>query len=642
VRLEEWRERPAFKEDKSLATEYEKLSADRATQKMLKRADEGLIKTVFQRWQEQQPQCGFGLLGVCCRNCNMGPCIIDPFKVGPQKGTCGADADTIVARNILRMIAGGTAAHAEHARHVAIVLSEAAQKKVPYYVTDETKLNAVAKTIGIATEGKKKEDIAREVAEAALADFSNMSEEPMRFLTAYMPKRRIETWKKLGILPRNPYKEIAECMHRTHIGVDAEPANILLHGLRTGLSDGVSKLIATELQDILFGTPKLVRSTANLGVLREDMVNIIVHGHVPLLSEKVVDAARSEEMQKLARNVGAEGINVVGMCCTGNEVLMRKGVPLAGNFLQQELAIVTGAVEAMVVDVQCIMPGLADVAACFHTQLITTMPEAKIPGATHIPFVESRADESAKVIVEAGVKRFQARDKTRVYIPDDKVEMMGGFSVETIVGALGGTLEPLIDAVKSGAIRGLAGLVGCNNPKVKHDYGHVKLAENLIKNDVLVVGTGCWAHAAAKAGLMVPEAAAKCGSGLRGVCRALGIPPCLHMGSCVDNSRIYVALAALANAIGVDIPDLPVAGAAMEWMSEKAVAIGTCVVGLGVLTVLGTVPPVLGGPKVTRILTDVAEDLVGGKFVVEPDPDRAAEVILSHIDSKRKALGLKT
>jgi len=625
-----------------LATEYEKLSVDRATQKMLKRADEELIKTVFQRWQDQQPQCGFGLLGVCCRNCNMGPCIIDPFKAGPQKGACGADADTIVARNILRMIAGGTAAHSEHARHVAIVLHEAAQKKVPYNITDEKKLDAVAKTIGVATEGKSKEDIAKGVAEAALADFSNMSEEPMRFLMAYMPKKRIRTWEKLGILPRNPYKETVECMHRTTMGVDADPVNIMLHGLRTALSDGVSKLIATELQDILFGTPKPVKSTANLGVLRDDMVNIIVHGHVPLLSEKVVDAARSEEMQKLAREAGAQGINVAGICCTGNEVLMRKGVPLAGNLLQQELAVLTGAVEAMVVDVQCIMPGLTDVASCYHTQLITTMPEAKIPGATHIPFVESKADESARTIVEAGVKKFQARDKNRVYIPDDKVEMMGGFSVETIVGALGGTLNPLIDAVKSGAIRGVAGLVGCNNPKVKHDYGHVRLAENLIKNDILVVGTGCWAIAAAKAGLMMPDAAAKCGAGLGGVCKALGIPPCLHMGSCVDNSRIYIALAALANAIGVDIPDLPAAGAAMEWMSEKAVAIGTCVVGLGVLTVLGTVPQVLGGPKVTQILTEAAEDLVGGKFVVEPDPDRAADVILSHIDSKRKALGLKT
>jgi len=608
---------------------------------MLKKADEERIKTVFQRWREQEPQCDFGLRGICCRICNMGPCRIGPPKVGPQKGACGADADTIVARNLLRMIAAGCAAHGEHARHVAIALLETAERKVPYRITDEEKLRAVAKKLGITTGKKTVEEIAKEIAEVALNDFGNMTEAPMRFVVSYMPSRRLEVWKKLGVVPRGPYREIVEAMHRTNMGVDADPVNLLLHGLRTGLADGTVKLVATELQDILFGTPKPVKSVANLGVLEENMVNIIVHGHVPLLSEKVVEVARSDEMQKLARKVGAEGIKIAGMCCTGNEVLMRRGVPLAGNFLQQELALVTGAVEAMVVDVQCIMPGLVDVASCYHTQLITTMPEAKISGVTHIPFVEAKADKCAREIVEAGVKRFASRNKKRVCIPDEKVEMVGGFSVEAVVTALGGKLDPLITAVKDGSIRGIVGMVGCNNPKVKHDYGHVRLAENLIKNDVLVVGTGCWAIAAAKAGLLLPEAAAKCGSGLGSVCRALGIPPCLHMGSCVDNSRIYTALAALAGALNVDIPDLPVAGAAMEWMSEKAVAIGTCVVGLGLLTVLGTVPPVLGGEKVTKILTETVKDLTGGRFVVESNPDKAAEIITAHIDSKRKALRLK-
>lgn len=621
---------------------YEELTCDKVTIKMLKKADEELIKTVFHRWKEQQPQCGFGLLGICCRNCNMGPCIIDPFKTGPQKGICGANADTIVSRNLLRMIASGCAAHTEHARHVAIVLSEAAKNKVSYRITDEEKLKAVAKNLGISIEKKPIHKIAEEVAETALSDFGNMTEAPMKFLTSYMPSRRLKVWEKLGILPRSPYKEITESLHRTNIGVDADPVNLLLHGLRTGLADGVSKIIATELQDILFGTPKPIKSAANLGVLKENMVNIIVHGHVPLLSEKIVEVARSNEMKRLANEVGAEDINIAGICCTGNEVLTRRGIPLAGNFLQQELALITGAVEAMVVDVQCIMPGLADIATCYHTQLITTMPEAKIPGAMHIPFIETKADECAREIVETGIKKFKDRDKRRVYIPEEKVEMIGGFSVEAIVAALGGTLDPLITAIKEGTIRGIVGLVGCNNPKVKHEYGHVRLAENLIKNDVLVVGTGCWAITAAKAGLMSEEATSKCGSGLGSICKTLGIPPCLHMGACVDNSRIYRALTAIADVLGVEIYDLPVAGAAMEWMSEKAVAIGTCVVSLGVFTVLGTVPPVLGSEKVTKILTETVKDLVGGRFVVESDPDKASEIIIAHINSKRKALGLKT
>jgi len=621
---------------------FEEVTADKQTAEMLEKAKKAGIKTVFDRFQEQQPQCGFGLLGPCCRICNMGPCRIDPFGEGPQLGTCGATVETIVARNLLRMAAGGTAAHTEHARHTAQVLREATEGKVPYSVKDPKKAEYVARKLGISTEGKTPSAITKEITEIALTDFVSLKDQIMHYMKVYFPTR-IECWSRNDVYPRSPYRDIVEAMQRSTMGVDADYESLFLHTIRTGLSDGFSMLVATELQDILFGMPKPIRSKSNLGVLRKDMVNLIVHGHVPLLSEKVVDAARSDEMINLAKQAGTEGINVAGICCTGNEVLMRRGVPLAGNFLQQELAIITGAVDAMCVDVQCIMPSLVDVAGCFHTKIITTMPQGRIPGATHMAFVEEKADEVAKQIVKTAVENYRNRDKDRVHIPSENIEIMGGFSFETILHFLGGTLEPLSYATfVDGSVRGVVGLVGCNNPKVKHDYGHVRLAETLIKNDILVVGTGCWAYAAGKAGLLVPEAAAKASTKLRGVCRALGLPPCLHMGSCVDNSRILVAVSQWARDLNVDMCDLPVAAAAMEWMSEKATSIASCAIGMGALTVLGTVPQFYGSEKVSKLFCEEAAKKFGGKFMIESDPDKAAEIIINHVEDKRGKIGLKS
>jgi len=616
-------------------------SVDPASQYMLRIADKKGYETAWDRLEAQSPQCGYGELGVCCRHCTMGPCRIDPFgETGPKKGVCGATADTIVARGLLRMIAAGAAAHSDHGRDIAHTLLLTAQGKAGgYEIKDETKLHALAAEYGIPTNGRAKEEIALDLARAVYAEFGNQ-EGPIRF-TRRAPAKRVELWQKLGVDPRGVDREIVESMHRTHIGVDNDPVNLILHGLRTAISDGWGgSMIATDMSDVLFGTPQPVKSMANLGVLKEDEVNIILHGHEPTLSEMIVAATQDPEMIALAKEQGAKGINVAGMCCTGNEVLMRHGIPIAGNFLQQELAIITGSVEAMIVDVQCIFPALPELAGCFHTRIISTSPKAKFPGATHIEFHEEHGYEIAKDIVRQAVENYANRNRSMVNIPDEQAECMAGFSVEAIVGALGGTLTPLLDAIKAGAVQGIVGVVGCNNPRVRHDYGHVTLVKELIKNDVLVVNTGCNAIACAKAGLLRPEAAEMAGPGLKAVCHAVGIPPVLHMGSCVDISRILVACAAIANALGVDISDLPVAGAAPEWMSEKAVSIGTYVVASGIYTVLGVAPPVLGGPAVTELLTSGAEGVIGAKFAVEPDPVQASKLILQHIRNKRQALGL--
>jgi len=615
-------------------------SIDVASQAMLVEAEKAGLEVAWDRLEKQQPQCGFGELGVCCRNCNMGPCRIDPFGEGPTRGVCGATADIMVARGLLRMIAAGAAAHSDHARDVAHTLKLTAEGKGGgYEIKDEAKLQSLASEYGIATKGRSKEEIALDLANAALTEFGQQ-EGPIQF-TRRAPAKRVELWNKLGIDPRGIDREIVECMHRTHIGVDNDYVNIVLHGLRTSIADGWGgSMIATELQDVLFGAPQPVRSEANLGVLKADEVNIIVHGHEPILSEMIVAAANDAEMLKLAEQQGAKGINVVGLCCTGNEVLMRHGIPVAGNFLQQELAVITGAVEAMIVDVQCIMPALGDLASCYHTKFISTSPKAKFPGATHMEFHEETAYETAKAIVQTAIENYPLRNAARVNIPDEKSECMVGFSTEAILAALGGSLDPLLEAIKSGAIQGIAGVVGCNNPKVQHDYGHVNMVKELIKNDVLVVTTGCNAIACAKAGLLLPEAAEQAGEGLKGVCQALGVPPILHMGSCVDISRILVVCAAAADALGVDISDLPVAGAAPEWMSEKAVSIGAYVVASGIYTVLGTVPPVLGSAEVAELLTAGAEGVVGAKFAVELDPFKAAGLMIDHIAAKRAALGI--
>lgn len=609
-------------------------------QLMLEKAFRDGIETVWERYKKQLPQCGFCELGLSCRNCAMGPCRIDPFGEGPQKGVCGADADIIVARNLGRMVAAGAAAHSDHGRDLVEVLKKVGEGKAPgYRVRDEEKLRRVAEEYGVDTGNKGKEQIARELAHAMEEDYGTRQE--VLTLVGRVPEKQQEVWKKLGIAPRGIDRETSEMMHRTHMGVDNDWLNLLLHSVRNALSDGWGgSMIATEVSDILFGTPKPVTSVVNLGVIKEKEVNIVVHGHNPVVSEMIHQAVNEPEMIQRAKEKGAEGINLVGLCCTGSELLMRRGIPMAGNHLMSELVIVTGAVEMMLVDYQCIMPSLGHVASCYHTKMISTSDKAKYPNMEHHEFYPENARSLARELVEIAVENYSNRIPGKVYIPVEPVQLMSGFSVEAILELLGGSLDPLIDLIKEGKIRGLVGVVGCNNPKIKHDFGHVALTKNLIANDILVVDTGCAAIANGKAELKTPKAGEIAGPGLREVCKALNIPPVLHMGSCVDNVRILVAAAALANQLDVNISDLPVAGAAPEWYSEKAVSIATYAVGSGIYTVLGPMPPVLGSRRVVEMLTSGLNDVLGAAFAVEPDPEKAALLIRKHIEKKRKALNL--
>jgi carbon-monoxide dehydrogenase catalytic subunit len=619
---------------------------------MLGVAEKGGYSTAWDRWEAMQPQCGFGSLGVCCRICNMGPCRIDPFGQGPQAGVCGADADTIAARNLVRMIAAGTAAHSDHGRDVAhTVLMTARGEAEGYEIKDEVKLKALAEEYGIDTSLKDKSKLAEEVAEKAFSQFGQQHGE-LDFLKR-APEKQRRNWREQNVAPRGVDREVVEIMHASTMGVGTDWKDILRIGTKAALADGWGgSMIATDLQDVLFGSPQPIRARLNLGILKKDEVNIIVHGHEPTLSEMIVVASRDPELLKLAKEKGANGITLGGICCTANEILMRHGIPIAGDFLQQELAILTGAVEAMVVDVQCIMPGLSSLADCFHTKLVTTSVKARLPGngsVEHIQFDEKHALEGAKKIVRTAIENFPNRNPDSVVIPSEKEtsNLIGGFTPDNTYHFLGGryraTYRPLNNAIIEGRIRGLAGVVGCCNPNIKHNFAHTEMVKELLRHDVLVVQTGCSAIACAKIGLLAPEGAAYAGKGLREVCEAVGIPPVLHLGACVDNSRILVALCNVVKegGLGESLDEIPVAGAAPEWMSEKAIAIGFYVVASGVFTVFGTPMPVMGSEKVSAYMTGGMEADFGAMFAFEPDPIKAAHLMIDHINKKRDALKLR-
>ena len=629
-------------------SEDKERSIDGATTELIEKARKDNVSTVFFRADDMKP-CPIGVEESCCKICAMGPCRMPRSKKGEEKvrhGVCGATIDTVVARNFARKIAAGTASHSDHAREVVDTFLKAARGEAQgFAIKDEVKLLEVALDFGIEIEGRPAKDIAIEVGEKAMNEFGKQNGELVYIKKA--PLKRQEIWRKQGVVPRGIDREVVEIMHRTHMGVDQDYEHLIQQATRCALADGWGgSMISTDLQDIMFGTPVPVAGTINLGVLKEDQVNVIVHGHEPLLPELLATASRDPEIKRMAEKVGAKGVNLAGMCCSANEILMRHGIPCAGNFLQQELALVTGAVDLMTVDVQCEMQGLQGVAECYHTKLITTSDRAKIEGATHMEFHPKTGLDTAKKILKLAIENFPNR-RHAVYIPNYSQDIVAGFSHETINYLLGGlfraSYRPLNDNIINGRIRGVAGVVGCNNVRTKHDSAHIAMVKELIKNDVLVLTTGCAAMACGKAGLLTPEAAREyAGSGLIEVCETVGIPPVLHMGACIDNSRILIAATAMVKegGLGDDISDLPAAGAAPEWMSEKALAIGQYFVASGVYTVFGTTWPTVGSERVTRHLFEELEETYKGKWAFEMDPIKGAQMMIDHIDKKRKALGI--
>ncbi len=601
-----------------------------------------------QRVKNQTPHCGFGEAGTCCRICSMGPCRITPKS---PRGICGCDVHGIVARNYLRFTAGGSATHSDHGREICHTLHQA-KEGGNYQVKDPEKLIRIAKEWGVETEGKDIYDLAHEMSELALLEYGKPFG-VQRFLKR-APEHTQKLWHEAGIEPRAIDREVSTAMHMTHMGCSSLAEALIRQSLRCGLSDGWGgSMMGTEFSDVLFGTPKPVDTTANIGVMEKDNVNIVVHGHDPSLSEMVVYYANDPEMIAYAKSMGAKGITVSGVCCTSNEVAMRHGIPMAGNFLNQENVVLTGACEAIVVDVQCIFPALGPLSKCFHTKFITTSPIARMPDSEFIQFNAETAGENAKAIVKMAIENFKNRNPELVNIPDQKQNARVGYSVEAIVKVLDGvansqvdefgTTKPLLECVTSGVLRGAVAMVGCNNPKVRPDSAHISLMKKMLENDIILIVSGCSAQAAAKAGLMDPVKAKEyCGAGLKRVCELANIPPVLHMGSCVDISRMLILAAQLSKDSGIPIAQLPVVGCAPEWMSEKAVSIGNYVVATGIETFLGVDPYSKGSSEVTELLQgeNGINKWVEAKFVVDTNIESLGDKMIQCIEDKRAALGI--
>jgi carbon-monoxide dehydrogenase catalytic subunit len=630
-----------------------KRSSDPAVQYLLRKANEANIETGWDRFDAMQDICGFGDLGLCCRNCMMGPCRIDPFGEGPDKGICGISSDGMVARNLCRMVATGTSAHSDHGAHILEVFEKIRSgEKTDFKIKDIKKLKQIANFLDIPVHQKNIDEIISNLVKIVQAAYSG-AEIDKEWIQCVIPEKRFKKLQDLNILPGSIDPVIRETLHRTHMGVGADPVNLILGTLKCAISDFLGMDIASNLSDILLGTPTFTFSQANLGVIDPNAVNIAVHGHNPLITESILQML--PEFEDKAKNSGASnGINVVGVCCTGNEVLLRQGIPMATNAASQEIAVLTGAIDAMVVDVQCVMPSLANLCECFHTSLITTMSIAKIPGANHFEFDPSTANESAKKILELSIESFTKRDPKKIDIPDFKHEAFVGFTPEGILSVLSkinqeDPLQPLIETIAKGDIHGIVLFAGCNNYKVTQDSSIIEIAKHLAGDNVLLLATGCAAGAFAKHGFMSPAKTEEiCGQKLKKVLNDLGhvaglkqpLPPVWHMGSCIDNSRGARLAFAIAEKLNVGMDQLPLVASAPEAMTEKAVAIGTWAVALGITTHLGVVPPVLGGKVVTKILTETAKDLLGSHFLVETNPVIASEKIKEVLDEKRLKLGL--
>lgn len=629
---------------------------DPAVKEMLEQSKQSNVITAFDRFVAQQPQCKFGYEGLCCRFCMAGPCRIKSDSGPGSRGICGASPWTIVARSVGLMILTGAAAHSEHGNHMAHTLVEMAEGHAPdYTIKDKEKLYRVCQRVGIATEGKTEQELARELALKALEDFSRLKGMgDSTWVTTTVTPGRVEKFRTHNVMPHGIHATISDLASQAHMGNDDDPVNLVFSAVRVGLADYAGMHIATDISDILFGTPEPVVSQANMGVLDPEKVNFVLHGHNPLLSEIIVQAAREIEGEAIA--AGAKGINLVGICCTGNEVLMRQGIPLVTSFASQELAICTGAVDAMCVDVQCIMPGLRTVSECFHTRIITTSDIAKIPGSYHLDYQTANALEKAKEALRLGIQAFKERKESnrQVYIPPVKNTVVAGWSLETLF-KLFGAINPenpvrvLNEAILSGELAGVVLMAGCNNLKVYQDASHITIMKELLKNNVFIIATGCSAQSAAKLGLMDPAKVDElCGDGLKNFLARLsekakvstGLPPVFHMGSCVDNTRASDLLMAMANDLGVDTPKVPFAASAPEAMSGKATSIGTWCVALGLPTHVGCMPPVEGSDLIYSILTQIASDVYGGYFIFEMDPQVAARKILNALEYRTWKLGV--
>jgi len=615
------------------------LTPDPAVKEMLLAMQENGLETVFDRFDAQKPHCTFGIAGVCCKNCTMGPCKIT--KKTP-KGTCGADADTIVARNLLRAVAAALSGHGARGRETMLALKYAAEGKVNLEIAGEDKIVKTAKVFGLETEEKTMKELAVEIADILLDDLSRTVPANHKTLHAFAPKERIEVWKKHDILPVSAYHEVFEAMHRTGTGTDADYENLLTQFERCGLAFAWSSVLGSSIAtDCLYGLP--VRNTlkANVGALKKGYVNIAVHGHSPLLVREIVKQGGSEYFINSAKERGALGIRFYGICCSGLSAMYRYGnvIPLS-NAVGAELVLGTGALDLWVADVQDVFPSIMDVAQCFKTVVVTTSDSAKLRGAEHYGLSHDHSNMAeieliAKKIIERAIESFANRRDVPVKIPQYEIDAEIGFSLEYISEYYGG-ISSMADALKSGKIKGIVNLVGCNNPRVIYEKAIVEICEELIKNDILVLTNGCASFPLLKLGYCNKNALKIAGSGLKEFLKN-DLPPVWHLGECIDNARASAVFRALSNELGKDIKDLPVAFVSPEWSNEKGIGAALSFRLLGINSYHCVYLPIQGSDNVMNYIFDKSAEKLGSKMVVDTDHIRLTQKIISDINNKRKS-----
>ncbi|MDE6424901.1 MAG: anaerobic carbon-monoxide dehydrogenase catalytic subunit [Ruminococcus sp.] len=614
---------------------------DPAVREMLLRMEQLGIDTAFDRFDSQKPQCNFGLAGICCKICNMGPCRITAKS---PKGVCGADADLVVARNLLRSAAAGTAQHGMHAREVILALKWAATGKLDVPIMGEQKIISTAESFGISTENRTVKEIASDLADVLLEDLSRTVPDDYQTIKACAPPERQQVWKELDILPISAYHEVFEAYHKSGCAIDGDWKSIIQQFLRCGLAFTFSGVAGASIAtDCLFGVGDRVTSKVNIGALKKGYVNIAVHGHLPLLVSQIVKVGQEEKFIELAKSKGAKGIRFYGICCSGLAAMYRYGgvIPLS-NAVSAELVLGTGALDLWVADVQDVFPSIMEVAKCFQTVVVTTSESARLPGAERYEYdhhhsnIEQTRELAEKIVLRA-IESFEARKGIPVYIPPYEVEAEVGFSLEYVHKRFG-SMQPLADALKSGKILGIVNMVGCNNPKVLYEKAIVDVADVLLKNNVLILSNGCASFPLMKLGYCNTSALDKTGESLREFLSP-DLPPVWHVGECIDNARSSGIFAGIANALGKNIHQMPFAFSSPEWGNEKGIdaALGFRLMGIDSYHCVEA--QIYGSKNVIEFLKEGTKEILGSAMHVDTDPVALAEKIVSDMKEQRKELG---
>ncbi|WMJ80950.1 anaerobic carbon-monoxide dehydrogenase catalytic subunit [Clostridium sp. MB40-C1] len=620
-----------------------------SVEEMLKRIREDGMSNVFDRWVAQEKiRCKFCLQGLSCQLCSQGPCRINE-KGDQDKGVCGIGPDAMAMRNFLLKNIMGAGTYSHHAYEAFRTLKSTAEGKTPFTIKDTNKLKWMCEKLGIDTNqdiNKMAIQLANLLEEQQKID----SEDNNLMVEVFAPKKRKELWRKLNIYPAGTVHEEQNCVASCLTNVDGSYVSLAAKALRLGIATIYNSQIGLEMtQDILFGTPMPHEVNVDLGIMDPEYINIVFNGHQPWGGVATIQKAKMAEVQEKARAAGAKGLRVVGSIETGQELLQRFEVDdvfvgLMGNWLTIEPLLATGTVDVMAMEENCSPPAIDHYAEKYQVTLVSISTIIDIPGLQHkIPYNPEKVDSMADTLIDLAIENFKKRkDKVKPMVPKITQKAIAGFSTEAVLGALGNKLDPLVDVIAAGKIKGVVALANCstlrNGPQ---DWNTVNLTKELIKKDILVVSGGCGNHALEVAGLCTLESANNlAGEGLKEVCNLLKIPPVLSFGTCTDTGRISMLVTALADHLDVDISDLPIAVTAPEWMEQKATIDGIFAVAYGAYTHLSPVPFMTGAPKLVKLLTEDVESLTGGKVALGDDPIEVANNIEAHIIGKRKKMGL--